>query len=316
MPDRRTLARRGLDQVNTRLLRRSPAAGLRVDRAARAVLKGGGRNLEEDVAMTQRVIRTEIDARGVATVALDRPAVHNAYDEQMIAELGDGLSALASDPQVRLLVLRGSGRHFQAGADLNCLKRLANAPAAANLDFSGRTTEAMHALCTFPRPTLALVQGACYGGGVGMVACCDIALASEQATFALTEVRWGVIPAPIIPQLCAAMGVRGVRRYGLTGERFDAREALRIELIHEICAEGELDRAAAPISDALLQSAPEAVAESKQLVLAHAGLELSPQQLRALAVQAAVKRASPEAAEGLQSFLARRRPSWSPPTET
>ena len=171
----------------------------------------------------------------------------------------------------------------------------------------------MRRLSTFPRPTLALVHGACYGGGVGMVACCDIAIASEQAAFALTEVRWGVIPAPIIPQLCAAMGVRSVRRYGITGERFDAREALRIELIHAICAEGGLDQAAAPVVEALLQSAPEAVAQSKQLVLAHAGLELTPQQVRALALQAAVKRASPEAAEGLKSFLEKRRPSWYPP---
>jgi methylglutaconyl-CoA hydratase len=260
--------------------------------------------------MTQGVLRTEVDGRGVATVTLDRPEVHNAYDEQMVEALCDGLAALADEPRVRLLVLRGAGRHFQAGADLNCLKRLADAPAAVNLDFSRRTTEAMHRLCSFARPTLALVHGACYGGGVGMVACCDIAFASEEASFALTEVRWGVIPAPIIPQLCAAMGVRSVRRYGITGERFDAREALRIELVHGVCAEGGLDQAAAPIIDAILQSAPQAVSESKQLVLAHGGLELSPQQLRALSAQAAVKRASAEAAEGLQSFLDKRRPAW------
>ena len=174
--------------------------------------------------MAQGVVRTAIDGRGVATVALARPAVHNAYDEQMVAELCEGLAALAGDPRVRLLVLRGDGRHFQAGADLNCLRRLAEAPPEVNLDFSWRTTETMRRLGSFPRPTLALVHGACYGGGVGMVACCDIAIASEQATFALSEVRWGVIPAPIVPQLCAAMGVRSVRRYGITGERFDSRE--------------------------------------------------------------------------------------------
>jgi methylglutaconyl-CoA hydratase len=263
--------------------------------------------------MARSVVRTGIDGRGVATVALARPEVHNAYDEQMIAELCEGLAALAADPQVRLLILRGEGRHFQAGADLNCLRRLAEAAPEVNLDFSWRTTEAMRRLSSFPRPTLALVHGACYGGGVGMVACCDVAIASEQASFALTEVRWGVIPAPIVPQLCAAMGVRSLRRYGITGERFDAREALRIQLIHEICAEGELDRAAAPVIEALLQSAPEAVAQSKRLVLAQAGLELTPQQVQALARQAAVKRASPEAAEGLGSFLEKRRPSWYQP---
>jgi methylglutaconyl-CoA hydratase len=265
--------------------------------------------------MAQSVVRTGIDGRGVATVALARPEVHNAYDEQMIAELCEGLAALAADPQVRLLILRGDGRHFQAGADLNCLQRLAGAAPEVNLDFSWRTTETMRRLNAFPRPTLALVHGACYGGGLGMVACCDVAIASEQASFALTEVRWGVIPAPIVPQLCAAMGVRSLRRYGITGERFDAREALRTQLIHQICAEGALDQAAAPVIEALLQSAPEAVAQSKQLVLAQAGLELTPQQVRALALQAAVKRASPEAAEGLRSFLEKRRPSWYQPPE-
>jgi methylglutaconyl-CoA hydratase len=168
----------------------------------------------------------------------------------------------------------------------------------------------MRALNAFPRPTLALVQGACYGGGVGMVACCDVAIASAAARFALTEVRWGVIPAPIIPQLCAAMGVRNLRRYGITGEAFDAEEARRIGLIHEVCADDALDQAAAPIIEAILKSAPEAACASKALVLAHAGLELSDQRVEALAVQAAARRASAEAAEGLASFREKRDPSW------
>jgi methylglutaconyl-CoA hydratase len=156
------------------------------------------------------------------------------------------------------------------------------------------------------------VQGACYGGGVGLVACCDVAIATEAASFALTEVRWGVIPAPILPQLCAAMGVRSLRRYAVSGERFTARAAERIGLIHEVCPEGGLDAAAAPIIDALLQSAPDAAADSKLLLLEQAGLQLSEQQVRALALQAAAKRASPEAAEGLQSFQDKRKPSWYP----
>ena len=165
----------------------------------------------------------------------------------------------------------------------------------------------MRGLNEFPVPTIALVHGACYGGGVGMVACCDVRIATETAAFALTEVRWGVIPAPIIPQLCAAMGVSSLRRYGITGERFDAHEARRIGLIHEVCAEDGLDRAAAPIIEAILRSAPEAVRATKRLVLAEARLELSEQDVEALAAQAAVKRASPEAAEGLASFRAETR---------
>jgi methylglutaconyl-CoA hydratase len=171
----------------------------------------------------------------------------------------------------------------------------------------------MRALNAFPRPTLALVHGACYGGGVGMVACCDVALATRSAHFALTEARWGVIAAPIIPQLCAAMGVRSLRRYGITGEVFDAHEAQRIGLVHDVCADDGLDEAAAPIVDATLKSAPDAVRDSKRLVLAHAGLDLSDQQVEALSVQAALKRASPEAAEGLASFRDRRDPAWYAP---
>jgi methylglutaconyl-CoA hydratase len=262
--------------------------------------------------MSQNVVLSTIDDRGVATVTLNRPEVHNAYDERLIDELAKVLHGLSEDRRVRVVVLRGNGKHFQAGADLNCLGRLASATPEQNFAFSLRTTEAMCRLNAFPRPTLALVQGACYGGGVGLVACCDVAVATASASFALTEVRWGVIPAPIVPQLCAAMGVRSLRRYAVSGERFTARAAERMGLIHEVCAEGGLDDAAAPIVDALLHSAPEAAAESKLLLLEQAGLQLSEQQVRALALQAAAKRASPEAAEGLRSFQEKRKPAWYP----
>jgi len=272
-----------------------------------------GAGCREAEAMSENVVLAAIDQRGVATVTLNRPEVHNAYDEQVIEGLVTRLGEIADEPQVRALVLRGNGRHFQAGADLDCLRRLGSASPEHNLAFSLRTTEAMRRLNAFPRPTLALVHGACYGGGVGLVACCDIALATRSASFALTEVRWGVIPAPIIPQLCAAMGVRSLRRYAVTGERFTARDALRLGLIHEICPDDGLDAAAQPILDALLQSAPEAVAQSKLLLLEEAGLLLSEQRVRELALQAAAKRASPEAAEGLGAFLAKRRASWYQP---
>jgi methylglutaconyl-CoA hydratase len=256
------------------------------------------------------IVLSRVDGRGVATVTLNRPEVHNAYNGALIDALLGALEALTADPHVRLLVLRGNGKHFQAGADLAWLKEVARFSIEDNVAFSRRTTEAMCGLNSFPAPTIALVHGACYGGGVGMVAGCDVRIATKTAAFALTEVRWGVIPAPIIPQLCAAMGVASLRRYGITGERFDAHEARRIGLIHEVCAEGGLDRAAAPIIEAILRSAPEAVRETKRLVLARAGLALSEQDVEALAVQAAIKRASPEAAEGLASFEAKRDPAW------
>jgi methylglutaconyl-CoA hydratase len=260
--------------------------------------------------MAENVVLSAIDGRGIATLTLNRPDVHNAYNGAMIEALLEEVGALAADPRVRLLVLRANGRHFQAGADLAWLREVAGSTLEDNVAFSRRTTLAMRALNAFPWPTLALVQGACYGGGVGMVACCDVAIASAGARFALAEVRWGVIPAPIIPQLCAAMGVRNLRRYGITGEAFDAEAARRIGLIHEVCADDALDQAAAPIIEGILKSAPEAARASKALVLAHAGLDLSDQQVEALAVQAATRRASAEAAEGLASFREKRDPSW------
>ena len=263
--------------------------------------------------MVEPLVLSAIDERGVATLTLNRPEVHNAYDGAMIDGLIDAVEAQAADRRVRMLVLRANGKHFQAGADLAWLREVAGLGLEDNLAFSRRTTLAMRALNAFPRPTLALVHGACYGGGVGMVACCDLAIATASARFALTEVRWGVIPAPIIPQLCAAMGVRSLRRYGVTGERFDAHEARRIGLVHEVCADDGLDHASAPIIEALRKSAPDAVRDSKRLVLAHAGLDLSEQQVEALSVQAAVKRASAEAAEGLASFREQRDPAWYAP---
>ena len=260
--------------------------------------------------MAEKVVLSAMDERGIATLTLNRPDVHNAYNSAMIEALVEEVGAFAADPRVRLLILRANGRHFQAGADLAWLREVAGSALEDNVAFSRRTTLAMRALNAFPRPTLALVQGACYGGGVGMVASCDVAIASAAARFALTEVRWGVIPAPIIPQLCAAMGVRSLRRFGITGELFDAEAARRIGLIHEVCADDALDQAAAPIIEAILKSAPEAARASKALVLAQAGLELSDQQVEALAVQAAARRASAEAAEGLASFGEKRDPSW------
>ena len=262
--------------------------------------------------MTTEVVQSALDRRGVATITLNRPERHNAYNGEMIDALIATIGGFAADPKVRLLVVRANGKHFQAGADLAWLQEVAAFDLADNVAFSRRTTEAMRGLNSFSKPTIALVHGACYGGGVGIVASCDVAIATEGASFALTEVRWGVIPAPIIPQLCAAMGVRQLRRYGVTGERFDAREAQRIDLVHAICADDALDATAAPIIDAILQGAPHAVEDSKRLVAEHAGLDLSDQMVEALSVQAAVKRASSEAAEGLASFLEKRKPAWYP----
>jgi methylglutaconyl-CoA hydratase len=261
--------------------------------------------------MTEPVL-VDTDRRGIATVTLNRPHVNNAYDGALIAALAGGLERLAAAPGLRLVVLRGNGRHFQAGADLAFLRHLSAAPADENLAFSRATVAAIEALASFPCPTLALVHGGCFGGGVGMVAACDMALASDDAIFSLTEVRWGITPAPVVPVLVAAIGVRALGRYGLTAERFDAAEALRLGLLHAVCPKGGLDAAAAPMIDGILMAAPEAVAVTKRLVRRTAGLETSAEFREQLAIEAATRRHSAEAREGLASFAEKRKPAWYP----
>jgi len=261
--------------------------------------------------MTEPVL-VGIDRRGIATVTLNRPAVNNAYDGALIAALSGGLRRLAATAGIRLVVLRGNGRHFQAGADLAFLRHLSAAPADENLAFSRATVAAIEALASLRCPTIALIHGGCFGGGVGMVAACDMAIASDDAIFSLTEVRWGITPAPVVPALVAAIGVRALGRYGLTAERFGAEEALRIGLLHAVCHAGGLDAAAAPLIDGVLMAAPEAVAVTKRLVRQTAGLETSDEFREHLAIEAATRRHSAEAREGLASFAEKRKPAWYP----
>jgi len=261
--------------------------------------------------LTEPVL-VDVDRRGVATVTLNRPQVNNAYDGALIAALADGLERLAATDGLRLVVLRGNGKHFQAGADLAFLRHLSAAPADENLAFSRATVAVIEALASFPCPTIALIHGGCFGGGVGMVAACDMAIASTDAIFSLTEVRWGITPAPVVPALVAAIGVRALGRYGLTAERFGADEALRIGLLHAVCQPGALDEAAAPLIDGILMAAPEAVAVTKRLVRRTAGLETSAAFREQLAVEAATRRHSAEAKEGLASFAEKRKPAWYP----
>jgi methylglutaconyl-CoA hydratase len=198
---------------------------------------------------------------------LNRPGVNNAYNGEMILGLIEAFGALAADPRVRVVLIRGKGRHFQAGADLKWIRETSKLSPAANLQVSINTTNAVRGLNEFPKPTIALVHGACFGGGVGLVAACDVVIASEDAFFAITEVRWGLTPTPIIPQLNARIGLANVRRYALTAERLDARQAKEIGLVNEVCTIDKLDEAAAPVIDALLMCGPDAIAETKACTL-------------------------------------------------
>lgn len=262
--------------------------------------------------MSQPVVLCETDRRGVATVTLNRPEVNNAYNAGVVQALLDTFGTLAADAAVRAIVIRANGRHFQAGADLKWLQEIGRMDADANHETSLRTAAAMRGLNEMDKPAIALVQGACVGGGTGIVASCDIVIAERTATFAISEARWGMAATIIFPQLNAAIGVRNVRRYALTCERFDAARAQAMGLVHELCEPGGLDASLAPVIDGLLRAGPQAVALSKRSAMRSAGALVSDAEFQTLIEEHAAKRRSPEAAEGLQSFAEKREAAWFP----
>jgi methylglutaconyl-CoA hydratase len=256
------------------------------------------------------VVLLAVDARGVATVTLNRPALGNAYNSAMLAALTEGVAQLAADPAVRAVVIRGAGRHFQAGADINWLAETAKAAPDAAFAASRATTVAMARLNEFPKPTIAIVQGACFGGGCGIVCCVDVALATPAALFGITEVRVGVTPSPISTHMVNAIGLRQARRYAITGERFGADEALRIGLVHEVVAEAAIEARLAEILDAIFRSAPGAIAVTKQSILAANGLTLDDRQIDVLSHEGWMQRSSAEGLEGTAAFQEKRAPAW------
>lgn len=252
----------------------------------------------------------EVDGRGVATATLNRPEVNNAYDGDLIEGLLAAIAAVSGVPGLRAVVLKGNGRHFQAGADLKWIDRVRQSTPEENVRVSRATADAVQRLNMLPVPTVALVQGGCFGGGTGIVAACDVAIAADNAMFSIAEVRWGLTAAIIIPQLNDAIGVRQVRRYALTGERFGAKEARRIGLVHEVVPLLELAGAGGRVVDHLLANAPEATAESKAIALQWAWSKLDGKTFTGLVASHAAKRQSAEAAEGLASFAQKRPGRW------
>jgi methylglutaconyl-CoA hydratase len=263
--------------------------------------------------MTQAPVLLSTDARGVATVTLNRPEVGNAYNAAMLDALIQGLIALATDPKVRCLVIKGAGKHFQAGADIRWLGEVAAYPPPENYAASIATTKAMQLLNEFPKPTIALVHGACFGGGVGIVCCVDVAFATPDSQFGITEIRVGVAPTPISTHMVNAIGLRHTRRYALTGERFDASEAERIGLIHEVVPEPEMEAKLAAVLDAVFLGSPTAIAMTKSSVLGANDLLLDERQVSMLAHEGWTQRASPEGHEGTTAFREKRTPSWYKP---
>jgi methylglutaconyl-CoA hydratase len=268
-----------------------------------------------DQATSTNPVIWRVDERGVAYVTLNRPQVYNAYNGDLIAALLAAFDKLSREP-LRIAVITGNGRNFQAGADINWLDSVRRSSREENLRASRMTAEAIQRLNMFPIPTIALVQGACFGGGTGMIAACDIVIAAENAIFSISEVRIGVAGTIIIPQLNDAIGVRQVRRYALTAERFDVNEALRIGLVHEVVPSAELQAAGERIVKQLLANGPEAVAQTKGCALRSTWSNVDEKAFTGLIESHAAQRQSEEAAEGFASFLEKRPARWNRAHET
>lgn len=255
----------------------------------------------------------EVDMRAaVAVVTLNRPDVHNAFDETLIAELTAALRLLERDQSVRAVVLTGAGKSFCAGADLNWMKRTASFSRAQNLADAKALANMLLTLNRLSKPTIARAHGAVFGGGVGLVACCDIAVGESSAIFALSEARLGLIPATIAPYVVDAIGARAARRYFLSGERFTAAEAFRLGLLHDLAPLPELDARINEILGALVTAGPAAQAECKALIRAVAQRPADAPMIADTARRIARVRASPEGKEGVAAFLGKRKASWVP----
>ena len=261
--------------------------------------------------MTSAPVVHGLDSRGVATVTLNRPEVGNAYNGDMIQGLLAAIDDLTARAELRALLLNGNGKHFQAGADLAWIRSVSAASAEENERVSRATAEAIDRLNRLPVPTIALVQGGCFGGGTGMIAACDIVIAADTAIFSIAEVRWGLTAAIIVPQLSDAISVRQLRRYALTGERFGAAEAQRIGLVHQVVPFDRLAAAGEEMIGRTLENGPVAIAETKAWALQSAWGGFEAATLDTLVASHAAKRRSPEAAEGLASFAEKRAARWS-----
>jgi len=258
--------------------------------------------------VTLRTITVDVSPRRVATVLLNRPDRGNAFDQTMLDELAQQFAALDADNNVRVVVLRGSGRHFCTGADLAARAPDAAANSAPATSAPTSLRDVLVALDTLPKPTVAAVHGAAVGGGAAFAACCDVVIVAEGALFSIPEVRVGMAPIGVMPFLIRAMGHRSFRRYGLSGERIAATEAVRIGLAHQVCDPAALDETLARVTDELLHGAPGAIAELKRAAAEFASPTLS----AILADRPAHNPRTPEALEGIASFREKRKPRWYP----
>ncbi len=248
----------------------------------------------------------------VATVTLNRPDVFNAFNEVAIQELGECVQTLGTRSELRVIVLAARGKCFSAGADLAWMKRMAELSHQANFDDAYRLAAMLRTIYSCPKPVVAKVQGDAFGGGVGLISAADIVVAVNSASFSLSEVKLGLIPATISPYVIRAIGARSARRYFVTAERFSAAEAHRIGLVHEVVTPDLLDATVQSITTAIALNGPNAVIQSKRLILDIDGRLLSDEILTDTAERIAQVRASDEAREGVRAFLEKRQPGWRP----
>jgi methylglutaconyl-CoA hydratase len=262
--------------------------------------------------MSQKIL-SQIDPDGNATVVLNRPDVHNAFDPEMVDALTAALKKLESNEKVRAIVLLGSGKSFCAGADIEQMKKSAKASREQNVANARATALMLQTLRQLEKPTIACVRGAVRGGGVGLVAACDIAVAERGATFRLSEVKLGIIPAMISPYVISAIGARYAHRYMLSGEEFDAAEAYRIGLVHDICEEHDLNGMVGRLLANLYTSGPRAIVAAKKLIPEVAAASMDDGLVEMTAERIAQVRTTAEAQEGLTAFLEKRKASWVTP---
>lgn len=251
-----------------------------------------------------------IDNRGVATLSLNRPEKHNCFDDTIILELTRALNTLAANPNVKIVILAGEGKSFSAGGDLSWMQRMADYSHEDNLQDAKALATMLKTLNELPKPTIARVQGAALAGAVGLVSCCDMAVGSERASFSLSEVKIGLIPATISPYVIQAMGTRAARRFFLTGERFDANTALSLGLLSDVVPELELDLCINKLTDTLLANSPAAVAGAKRLIQDYANQTIDDALISDSCKRIADIRISTEGQEGLKAFLEKRPPNW------
>jgi len=255
-------------------------------------------------------VMTEIDSLGVARITLNNPDKHNAFDDQIIGQLTEAFVAIASNSDVRVMVLGSEGKSFSAGADLEWMKRMASYSYDENLRDASALALMLKTLNQMPQPTIARVQGAAFGGAVGLVSCCDMAVAATNASFSLSEVKIGLVPATISPYVIAAIGERWARRYFLTAERFDAQRAMQIGLVNEAVNAEQLDQQINSLIEALLVNGPEAVMAAKQLVFDVSGKPIDQNLIDHSCEVIAAIRVSEQGQEGLNAFLEKRKPHW------